>query len=65
MDTLHQQFILFEYVSPPTEPSEMLPDTASVDGAHGQFPPHSRVGHGGLYLPATQLVHEPLPGTVL
>ena len=50
--------MLFEYVSSPTEPSEMMPDTASEDGVHGQLPPHARVGHGGLYLPAEQSTQE-------
>jgi hypothetical protein len=35
----------------------MLPDVANEDGVHGQPPPHLRVGHGGLYLPVSQLVH--------
>jgi hypothetical protein len=65
VDTLHQQFMLFEYVSPPTEPSEMLPDTACVDGEHGQCPPHVKFVHGGWYVPAAQLVHAKLPMTVL
>jgi hypothetical protein len=43
----------------------MVPDTASVDGVHGQSPPHVKFGRGGLYWPATQLVHATLPMNVL
>jgi hypothetical protein len=40
----------------------MVPDAAFEDGVHGQalspLEPHVRVGSGGLYLPAGQLVHK-------